>query len=239
MSRHCVDHEAGAVRLVRRRGYGKSDQLPGGRRSERRCQSAGILCHRIGGNSPSIDHLVGGRPRARVPKLWPQGPTVVARLESRLVKRDESVTVVTCRADGDDAVRRWREMDEPAKRGWHRDPDEVNRWRYWDGKKWTGHAQVSAGGGVSAAIQIDRRRTLVQRVGRTPVVFYPLAWLNCSVPFIRGRLDRIEGPREMRELRKIARNPPQPPSSPGAGVREPRDPGPSAPSTAAFRDPPG
>ncbi len=104
--RHCVEHETDAVRLGRRRGYGKSDQLPGGRRSERRCRSAGILCHRIGSNSPSIGHLVGGRQRARVPKLWPRWPTVVARLQARPVMRDESVTAVTCRADGNNAVRR-------------------------------------------------------------------------------------------------------------------------------------
>jgi hypothetical protein len=204
------------VTLYRRRDCGRSDPLPGGRRSERRCRSA-VTRHRTGDNSPSTCRRADGLRQARVPTLWPQRRTVVAGVEPLLVIRDESVKSVTSGGHACEAGHATiAHVDEPSTRGWHRDPAEPEQWRHWDGKKWTGRARVSAGGGISAGVQIGPRRARLQRIGRTPIVFYPLAWLNCSVPLIRGRLDRFAGPREIRELRKIARNPPPwPPSAPG------------------------
>ena len=107
---------------------------------------------------------------------------------------------------------------ESLTRGWHPDPVVANRWRYWDGEAWTAHARLSDGGGISGGAQLSHRRARLLKFSRNPIVFYPIAWLNCSVPFTRGRFDRFSQPREMRELRNTPRTPP-PASDPGAGVR--------------------
>jgi len=68
------------------------------------------------------------------------------------------------------------------------------------------------------------RRVWFGRLVTLPVIFYPLVWFDCSVPFTRGRLSRLIRPQD--ELRR----PPHPPPAGPAGVRVPRRPVPSAPA---------
>lgn len=91
------------------------------------------------------------------------------------------------------------DADRPSK-GWHPGPAGEGRWRYWDGRRWSGFAQRRATGGASHGHYRLRgwRQLWYGRIVRLPFVFYPLAWLDCSVPFTRGHLGGLLRPAEAR-----------------------------------------
>jgi hypothetical protein len=99
------------------------------------------------------------------------------------------------------------ETDIP--RGWqHPDPESGSgHFRYWDGTRWTAWMTETPGTqmvGFSVHGQLGLhgwRGLWYRRIVRFPLIFYPLAWFNCSVPFTRRRLDRLMRPRETREAR--------------------------------------
>ena len=99
--------------------------------------------------------------------------------------------------------------------GWHRDPDDEAKFRYWDGSKWTARAlthtdYVSGIRTVSGAVQLRRRRVFDSRLFQNPVVFHVVAWFDCSVPLIRGRLGRFTTPVELRTLDQVRSGPNRP-----------------------------
>jgi hypothetical protein len=77
-----------------------------------------------------------------------------------------------------------------------------NHFRYWDGRGWTAVAARSEGG-VTARVSLAGRRRIWHRVYTNTVIFHIAAWFNCSVPGVRGRLDRFRHPREIRTLDSI------------------------------------
>jgi Protein of unknown function (DUF2510) len=98
-------------------------------------------------------------------------------------------------------------MSTALPRGWHEDPRDASTLRYWDGAAWTGQGRNRGlGRGASFGFRLHGwRRLWFQRVLRLPPLFYPLAWLNCSVPGVRGHLDRVMRPREVREFPRARR----------------------------------
>jgi hypothetical protein len=89
-------------------------------------------------------------------------------------------------------------MEKP-KKGWHEDPNEPRRWNYWDGRCWSGFYQEHDDGFANGAFHLHGwRRLWCGKIARNPVVFYPLAWFNCSVPGTKGRLDRFVRPPQAR-----------------------------------------
>ena len=95
---------------------------------------------------------------------------------------------------------------EPAV-GWHPDPDDAAKFRYWNGSEWTARAQthtdVRGMAFVSAQVQRKRRRVLDSRLFQNPVTFHVVAWFDCSVPLTRGRLRRFTTPVELRTLDQV------------------------------------
>ncbi len=91
----------------------------------------------------------------------------------------------------------------PPKKGWHRDPYSAAEYWYWDGAAWGGH-HVQRPTGVAVGHYTFRgwRKTWYLRIGRWPVVFYPLVWMNCSVPGIRGHLSWLTDLPQRRAWRK-------------------------------------
>jgi hypothetical protein len=87
--------------------------------------------------------------------------------------------------------------------GWHRDPDEPGRFRYWNGDDWTFRAGVHENGHIWAVGPLPRRGLIDSPLVRNPVSFHVLAWFDCSVPLIRGRLRRRFEPVELRTLDRI------------------------------------
>lgn len=91
--------------------------------------------------------------------------------------------------------------------GWNRDPEAPDRFRYWNGSDWTGHAthQAHSGGIVSMAARghFQRRPVLDSWLFKNSVVFHTMAWLDCSVPLTRGGLRRFMEPVELRTLNQI------------------------------------
>jgi hypothetical protein len=89
-------------------------------------------------------------------------------------------------------------MEKPAK-GWHPDPTVPNRWNYWDGKRWNGVRETRESGTAIGHFRMYRwQKHWYGSIVRNPAVFYPLAWLNCSVPGIKGRLNRLMNPPQAR-----------------------------------------
>jgi hypothetical protein len=86
--------------------------------------------------------------------------------------------------------------------GWNPTPERPNSFRYWNGREWTGAATRSERG-FTANVSLTGRRRIWHRVSRNAVIFHTAAWFNCSVPGVRGRLDRLAQPREFRELHAI------------------------------------
>jgi Protein of unknown function (DUF2510) len=119
-------------------------------------------------------------------------------------------------------------MDRRDK-GWHDDPKNPNQVRYWNGRKWTAYTETRAGsGGRIVHVEMGPgRRFWYFRAVWFPPVFYPLSWLNCSVPVTRHRLDGLLRAPEQRPPHR----PYRPNDPPGAGVREPRRPPLGDPST--------
>src|ERR1700678_2997355 len=95
-----------------------------------------------------------------------------------------------------------RSVDTGPTVGWNPIPEKPNHFRYWDGRDWTAVAMRSEQG-VTARVSLSGRRRLWHGVYRNSLVFHIAAWLNCSVPGVRGRLDRFRLPREIRTLRAI------------------------------------
>jgi hypothetical protein len=93
-------------------------------------------------------------------------------------------------------------MDRGPAVGWNPIPERPNRFRYWDGREWTGVATRSERGFV-AKDSLTGRRRIWHRDSRNTVIFHTAAWFNCSVPGVRGRLDRLVHPREFRGLPAI------------------------------------
>ena len=95
--------------------------------------------------------------------------------------------------------------ERPIGRGWHADPLGPGRYRYWDGKRWSGFAHQaddrSAGGGSYALY--GWQKIWYGRVMRNAVAFHVVAWFNCSVPWTRGHLDRLMWPPQGRQLRDL------------------------------------
>jgi Protein of unknown function (DUF2510) len=92
--------------------------------------------------------------------------------------------------------------------GWHRDPDDEAKFRYWNGSEWTARAQTNIDElrgftTVGVAIQRRRRRLLDSRLFRNPVTFHVVAWFDCSVPLTRGRLRRFTRTVELRTLDQV------------------------------------
>lgn len=81
------------------------------------------------------------------------------------------------------------------------------------------------------------RRLWYRRIVRLPVVFYPIAFCDCSVPVLRGHLTRLLWPSRPRtpppaRPPRAGGRPSRPPdgsSPPDSGVREPRRPFPRRP----------
>ena len=80
-------------------------------------------------------------------------------------------------------------MSDQAK-GWHPDSAEPGRWNYWDGRRWNGVRREHAGHASSQFSLLGWRRLWYGKIMRAPIVFYPLAWLNRSMPGVKGRFDR-------------------------------------------------
>ena len=95
---------------------------------------------------------------------------------------------------------------EPAV-GWHQDPDDGTKFRYWNGSEWTAraHTHTDAHGVafVWTGVQRKRRRVLDSRLFQNPVTFHVVAWFDCSVPLTRGRLRRFTTPIELRTLDQV------------------------------------
>ncbi len=104
-------------------------------------------------------------------------------------------------------------MDGEPSIGWNEDPEQPDRYRYWDGSRWTGHATVSEGGRVASlgiSWPTTRRSRLRRAILRNTVVLHTLAWFDCSVPVTKGRLRRFTWAPEQRafdELMKLRRAP--------------------------------
>jgi hypothetical protein len=80
----------------------------------------------------------------------------------------------------------------PLSKGWHSDPSAAGRFRYWDGREWSGSRQKGPHGGWTGHWSLRGwRRIWYGRVLRMPFIFYPLPWFNCSIPVTRGRLNRV------------------------------------------------
>src|SRR5450631_2612644 len=94
-------------------------------------------------------------------------------------------------------------MDDELKVGWNPVPGESGHFRYWNGRRWTGTASRSDTGGVMGNVLISGRGRIWHSFVHTTVIFHVVAWLNCSVPGVRGRLDRFQQPHELRTLRSI------------------------------------
>jgi hypothetical protein len=89
--------------------------------------------------------------------------------------------------------------EEPLAKGWHPDPAETGLDRFWDGHGWNGTCGKGAQGHTMDHFSLrGGRRIWYVRVLRFPVVFYPLAWLNCSVSGTRGHLGRLVEPAQAR-----------------------------------------
>lgn len=91
----------------------------------------------------------------------------------------------------------------PSTCGWQVVSDPAGQWRYWDGRTWTAWAHVSGSGAPLRFSVKGWRPTWFNGIARIPVVFFPLAWFECSVPFTRGHLGRLLRPRELREFKSI------------------------------------
>lgn len=95
------------------------------------------------------------------------------------------------------------EDDDPGA-GWHRDPDDPFKFRYWNGSEWTAraetHADVNGVLYIAALGHLKRRRVSASRLVRNPITFHVIAWFDCSVPFTKGRLSRFRTPVELRTL---------------------------------------
>jgi hypothetical protein len=91
--------------------------------------------------------------------------------------------------------------------GWHEDPDDPAKFRYWSGKEWTARAQThtDASGVIFVGAQLRRRQRRVfgSWLLRNPIIFHVGAWLDCSVPLTRGRLGRFTTPVELRTLDQV------------------------------------
>jgi hypothetical protein len=87
------------------------------------------------------------------------------------------------------------------EKGWYPDPSDADRFQYWDGKEWNGVRQRGTNGVWIGHWSLRGwQKIWFGRLLRVPVVFYPLAWFNCSVPGTRGRLDRIMYPAQRRRI---------------------------------------
>ena len=94
--------------------------------------------------------------------------------------------------------------DEPAM-GWSEDPNDPNRYRYWNGREWSWHASTYEDGHGGTHIQSGGtlggwNGTWYRKVLRNTVVFHTMAWFDCSVPGTRGHLRRFMEPKEQRTL---------------------------------------
>src|ERR1700735_716346 len=91
--------------------------------------------------------------------------------------------------------------------GWHQDPDDGTKFRYWNGNEWSARAHTHTDARelsfVGAVAQRKRRRVLDSRLFRNPVTFHVAAGFDCSVPLTRGRLRRFTGPIELRTLDQV------------------------------------
>jgi hypothetical protein len=90
--------------------------------------------------------------------------------------------------------------------GWHQDPDDGNKFRYWNGSEWSARAHTRIdphGVFVGAVVQRKRRRVLDSRLFQNPVTFHVVAWFDCSVPLTQGRLRRFTRPVELRTLDQV------------------------------------
>lgn len=74
-----------------------------------------------------------------------------------------------------------------------------NRWNYWDGRRWNGVRQETPGYVTGRFQLIGWREFWYGKIGRLPFVSSPLAWLNCSVPGVRGRVHRLMTPPQSRK----------------------------------------
>jgi hypothetical protein len=81
-------------------------------------------------------------------------------------------------------------------------PERPDHFRYWNGREWTAVATRSERG-VTAHVSLTGRRRMWHGLSRNTVIFHLAAWFNCSVPGVRGRLDRFRQPREIRTLGAI------------------------------------
>lgn len=93
-------------------------------------------------------------------------------------------------------------MDNRPKVGWNRVPGKPGHFRYWNGRQWTA-AATKSDHGWAGSMSISGRRRIWHHLYRNTVIFHALAWLNCSVPGVRGRLDRFQPSREFRTLNTI------------------------------------
>jgi hypothetical protein len=95
-------------------------------------------------------------------------------------------------------------------RGWHVDPTDSSRRRYWDGQGWSGSSQATGRQGLVESRVASYRQSGLQRIWygrimRVPVVREPVLWLNYQVPVARGHLDFVMRPRVVRELERATK----------------------------------
>lgn len=114
------------------------------------------------------------------------------------------------RTDQDPAGDGWKNdpVDHQPVVGWNRDPEIPDRYRYWNGREWTGHATAfdhgSRGIGVAYGGSCGGwHQRWYRTILRNTVVFHTMAWFDCSVPVTRGRLRRFMEPIEQRTLDQI------------------------------------
>jgi Protein of unknown function (DUF2510) len=104
----------------------------------------------------------------------------------------------------DDKLRRWTVN---LWLGGIETPEGHDKYRYWNGSEWTGHATatdhgnhrtIMFGGSCGGWHHAWYRRLL-----RNTVVFHTMAWFDCSVPLTRGHLRHFMQPQEQRTLDQI------------------------------------
>jgi hypothetical protein len=85
---------------------------------------------------------------------------------------------------------------------WQPDPSAPDRYHYFDGRHCSATWIVRQGGGSGSYQLHGWHRVWFGRVARWPIVFYPLAWLDCSVPIARGHVARFVWPHAIRSVPK-------------------------------------